>query len=71
MRLSQFTVVIPEANGNYLVASTITKAVARFNARAWADLQRGDPAHLTELTAEQWQQCKTMRFIVEDYLDEK
>jgi sulfatase maturation enzyme AslB (radical SAM superfamily) len=70
MRLSRFIIVIPEATGSYLIASTVTKAVVRFNARAWADLQRGDPARLTELTADQWQQCKTMQFIVEDFFDE-
>ncbi|MFA5173302.1 MAG: radical SAM protein [Candidatus Paceibacterota bacterium] len=70
MKISRFTIVIPEAKNNFLLACTVTKAVARFTADSFEDLKRGDRENLSELTEKEFDTCVEMGFLVPKELNE-
>lgn len=71
MKLSRNVIFSEIDQDQFIAACTLTRAVIKLSAQSKADLERGDPKILSCLTADDFQQCAEMKFLVDDQLDER
>ena len=71
MKLSRNVIFTEIGQGEFIAACTLTRAVIKLSAQGKADLERGDPSQLIELSLDDFQQCAEMKFLVDDQLDER
>lgn len=71
MRLSRYIVWVESTSNFTIAACTLTGAIIQLNPIAKADLERGDPKELKELTFKQFKECIDMGFLIPDDLKEQ